>query len=276
MLPNLITIGATKSGTTSLHDYLDLHPQISMSEIKELDFFILEKNWPKGIEWYESNFAFTGETKIVGESSPNYSACHMFSGVPERMYSVLPDVKLIYILRDPVDRIVSHYAHNYRRRIEHRAIFEVLTGLENNPYVLWSKYYKQLEQYLVYFSQSAILILTLDELSQHRHRTLQKVFRFLGVDDSFYSQEFSRISYSSSSKRRTNRVGTLLSRIPGENKFKSLLPIPLARAYRAISSSSVTKPVLDPELKQALIDVLKDDINRLREYTGNDFEAWCL
>jgi hypothetical protein len=72
MLPNLIIIGAMKCATTSLHYYLNLHPEILMSEEKQLDFFISELNWNKGIEWYESNF--TDKAKIYGETSPIFLA----------------------------------------------------------------------------------------------------------------------------------------------------------------------------------------------------------
>lgn len=111
MLPNLIVIGAHKCATTSLHYYLGLHPQISMSREKELNFFIKERNWYKGIEWYKSNF--TTKAMIYGESSPNYTNYPFFMGVPERMCSVVPEAKLIYIVRDPIDRVISHYVHNY-------------------------------------------------------------------------------------------------------------------------------------------------------------------
>jgi hypothetical protein len=103
-----------------------------MSSTKELDFFVLEKNWSKGIKWYESNFTSTDETKILGESSPNYTKCHVFGGVPKRMYSVLPEARLIYILRDPIERIVSHYMHSYHRRRENRNISEALTDLKHS------------------------------------------------------------------------------------------------------------------------------------------------
>jgi hypothetical protein len=276
MLPNLVVIGAAKSGTTSLHSYLDLHPQISMSPTKELNFFVLEKNWPKGVEWYESNFVSSDETRILGESSPSYTQYPVFKGVPERMHLVLPEAKLIYILRDPIERIISHYVHNYRRRVENRSISEVLTDLENNPYVLWSKYYTQLEQYLDHFPQSSILIITLEDLRRYRQQTLQKVFRFLGVDDSFWSQGFSSILYTSSGKRRRNQIGLLCSRMPGKGIIKSLLPSSFVKVYRSLSSSKVNRPVLSTRLEQALIDVLKDDIDCLRKYTGSDFDAWCL
>ena len=67
-----------------------------MSPEKELNFFVLERNWRKGIKWYKSNF--TGKARVYGESSPNYTMYPFFDGVPERIYSVAPDARLIYIL----------------------------------------------------------------------------------------------------------------------------------------------------------------------------------
>lgn len=278
MLPNLIVIGAARSGTTSLHSYLDLHPEISMSSTKELDFFVLEKNWPKGIEWYKSNFTPTDETKVLGESSPSYTMCHVFSGVPQRMHRFLPEARLIYILRDPIDRIVSHYMYNYRRRREARKLSEALTDLEINYYVLCSKYYTQLEQYLSYFPQPNIHVITLENLFSNCQKTMQEAFQFLGVDNSFYSQDFSNTLHRSSDKRRINQMGLLWSRVPGKHIIKSLLPFPSysARVYRSLSYSKVKKPTLTKKLKQELIDYLQDDINRLRRHVSNNFERWCL
>src|SRR3954454_1582153 len=103
MLPNLIVIGAAKAGTTSLHHYLDLHPQIAMSRWKELDFFSKEFD-RDGLRWYESQFA---DAPVRGESSPSYTRHPENPGAAARMASVVPDAKLIYIVRDPVDRYVS-------------------------------------------------------------------------------------------------------------------------------------------------------------------------
>lgn len=102
MLPNLVVIGGMKCGTSSLHYYLSLHPQISMSEPKELSFFA--ENWPRGRDWYEAHFP--EDLPIRGESSPNYMKHPAFPGVPERMVSLVPDAKLVYLVRDPIARIV--------------------------------------------------------------------------------------------------------------------------------------------------------------------------
>ncbi|MBW2037940.1 MAG: sulfotransferase domain-containing protein [Deltaproteobacteria bacterium] len=276
MLPNLIVIGAAKAGTTSLHYYLGLHPQISMSHPKELNFFVLQKNWSKGIEWYESHF--TGETEVLGESSPNYTKHPVFSGVPKRMHSVVPEAKLIYILRDPIERIVSHYAYEFMARRENRGIREALRDLENNHYVACSQYHMQLEQYLDYFPESNILIMTLEDLSRRPQQTLQEVFRFLEVDESFHSPNFSEARHRSSDKRRINQIGLLWARMPGKNLIKSLFPSStyLSKTFYLLSHRKFKKPILDERLKQELIDFLKDDVDRLRKYTSNDFEYWCL
>src|SRR5262245_43211435 len=105
MLPNLIVIGAGKCGTTSLHLYLGLHPEISMTQQKELNFFVAELNWRRGLGWYEEQFR--EGTPVRGESSVAYSEYPQRQGVPERMAALVPDVNIVYCVRDPFERMVS-------------------------------------------------------------------------------------------------------------------------------------------------------------------------
>jgi hypothetical protein len=271
MLPNLIVIGAMKGGTSSLHNYLDLHPQISMSHPKELDFFVLEKNWPRGVQWYESHF--TDGTRIRGESSPNYTKCHFFAGVPERVHSIVPEAKLIYVLRDPIERIISHYVHNIAARWDDRRFPAALR--ENIDYVSCSKYYMQLEKYLDCFPKRDTLIIASEDLHRRRRQTLQEVFRFLGVDDAFYTEGFSKVLHESSAKRRKTKAGWLLARVPGRKAIRSLFPSS-SRFANGLSKREIKRPVLTEDLRQELIDALRDDVELLKEYTGSDFEHWCL
>src|SRR3954452_21113023 len=112
--PNLLIIGAHKAGTTSLHRYLDIHPEVRMSEHKELAYFCGPTNDPLlvsrrhlGEAWYRANFV--GSVAVHGESSTPYTFYSVVRGVPQRIHGAIPDVKLIYIVRDPVDRLISHY-----------------------------------------------------------------------------------------------------------------------------------------------------------------------
>src|SRR4051812_23979775 len=105
-LPDFIIIGAMKAGTTSLARYVDLHPRLHTSRRKEPDFFLRDAAPPKTLAWYEAGFEETG--KLQCEASTNYTKYPFSRGVPARMHALLPGIKLIYILRDPVERIRSH------------------------------------------------------------------------------------------------------------------------------------------------------------------------
>jgi hypothetical protein len=275
-LPNLIIIGAGKCGTTSLHYYLNLHPQISMSRQKELDFFIREGNWHKGIQWYKAQF--TAQADVCGEASPKYTFYPLFNGAPQRMHTVVPEAKLVYVLRDPMERIISHYIHYYATGQENRTLTQALSDLDHNPYIWRSKYFLQLEKYLTFFSHSQILILTLEDLHYHPRETLKRIFRFLGVE-SFYSAKFSNVRHPSRGKRRKNRFGLWLCHRPGFRSLERLPPQILWHVDRFLYfpfSRRIERPKLDSALRQALIASLQDDIDRLRAYTGYRFEHWCL
>ena len=110
--PNLFIIGAMKSGTTTLHEYLDSHPQIAMSRIKEPGFFVEELTLRQGEDWYLSLFEQDDRFRYRGESSTHYTKLPVFRGVAERLSRFNPEARLIYIMRNPIERLVSHYWHN--------------------------------------------------------------------------------------------------------------------------------------------------------------------
>jgi hypothetical protein len=265
-LPNLIIIGAMKCGTSSLHQYLNLHPQIHMSQTKELDFFITAKNWGKGLEWYQSNF--TEHADVIGESSPNYTKYPIFKGVPERMHHLIPDAKLIYVVRDPIKRIISHYTHQFTNRDEHRTLDEAFAHLENNHYVDCSRYTLQIEQFLPYYSWSRILVVSLEELSHNRMVTLKRVFRFLEVDDAFEHAEFSTVFHQSSQKKRLTNLGARLFALPAGGRLLKFLP--------NLMAEKVQKPTMSPAVRSNLVNALQDDVNKLRELTQQSFSEWSL
>ena len=122
-LPTFLIIGTMKGGTTSLHRYLRQHPEVFMPERKELNFFLdeyagppidppEERNWSRGITWYERQFAGAERERAVGEASANYSRYPTYPGVAERIAEVVPKVKIIYLVRNPIDRVFSHYLHD--------------------------------------------------------------------------------------------------------------------------------------------------------------------
>lgn len=265
-LPNLVIIGAMKCGTTSLHRYLELHPQIYMAPAKELDFFIQKKPfYQKGLSWYESNFdgAQAKGKAIVGEASPNYTKCHAFPDVPKCMHEVIPDTKLIYILRDPIKRAVSHYLHQYVARHEHREINEALKDLENNHYIKSSQYGLQLEYFLPYYSIEKILVLTLEELSSDSAAVLRKVFKFLEVDPTFQHPDFLKVHHQSAVKRRQTSIGAQLYSLPQGPR--------LCKLFSKVATKPVDKPILSTQTEAKLREFFCADITKLSALTQQAF-----
>jgi len=204
-LPNLIVIGAAKCGTTSLHEYLDLHPQIAMSREKELGFFVEGKNWSRGVDWYASQF--DADAAVRGESTPAYSAYPLYEGVPGRIAQVVPDAKLVYLVRDPIDRIVSHYTH---RTINFPDMGTLEAALRDDTLRRWfvepSRYWLQLVQYRAHFPDEQIIVVDSDELRLRRRETLESVFRFVGVDP-VWSGVFAPEHNSAVGQTRLSRPG---------------------------------------------------------------------
>jgi Sulfotransferase domain len=261
VLPNLVVIGAQKAGTSSLHLYLKLHPEIAMSAVKELNYFSGPGwNWERGLEWYSEQFRV--DAPVRGESSPSYAAYPYTRGVPERMASIIPDARLIYLVRDPVERMVSAYAHRRSRGYEQRDIEEVFTDplFSGSGYVAQSRYATQLTRYLEHFEAARVLVVDRDDLLNRRPATLRRIFRFLEVNEAFTSPRFEKLSNTMGSqgagsllRRRTRRVLTKVAR----------------HDRRAV------RPQIDDELRVSLLNRLfAEEVARLRELTGQPFASW--
>ena len=278
MRPNLIVIGAAKCGTTSLHRYLDAHPAIAMSKEKELSFFVEEKNWSRGFAWYEGQF--DSNAPVRGESSTTYSAFPLWRGVPERIAQVVPDAKLVYCVRDPIERIVSHYAHRTVNWPEMGTLEETLADAHLREWLVTpSRYWLQLEQYLAHFPADRILVLDSDELRASTQTALARVFDFVGVDPSFRSREFARPHNVAQGRTRQNRVGrtasSLLAVTLGSSRSRRIRE----RAPQALKSpfrAKLPSPVLTRTLREELEAELRGDVERLRTHTGLAFAGWSI
>lgn len=276
MLPNFLIIGAMKAGTTSLYYYLRGHPRVFMSDEKEIHFFNRDRNWEQGATWYERFFEGVGDVDAVGEASPGYSMYPHRRGVPERIASLMPNVRLIYVIRDPIDRMRSHYAHRQASGSVVLPIDEEL--LENPLYLDMSRYALQIEQYLDHFGRDQLLVVVSEDLRSDRAATMATVFTFLGVDPEFpvRAGEFHRTAQK---RTRTTR-GRFLGQIPGYELARRLSPAGVKkRFYRAL-----TTPTADPALleissatRSALEAELRSDIMRLCDHLAvPEVAAWGI
>jgi Sulfotransferase family len=273
-LPNLIVIGAQKCGTSALHSYLARHPEISMSHPKELNFFVAEqrpetvsaaiKNWSLGVDWYRAQFE--PEATVRGESSPNYTADPALPGVPGRMAKIIPDAKVIFMVRDPVDRARAQWIHTYSNRVQRKPLHRAV--LEDEEYVARSSYHHQLSLFTEHYPMERILVLEQDELLHDREATLKRVFNFLGVDRDFWHPAYDRKRHETQKRRRKTWLGKRVwRRLP--RRLRNL-------RHRWPLSTEFEHTELDDATRAELAARLRDDANRFRELTGKRFESWSV
>lgn len=260
-LPHFIIIGAMKAGTTSLHENLKVHPEIGMSTYKEPNYFT--RAYTKKLEWYQGLFG-SGKVKF-GDASPSYSMRHKFPQTAERIYKTLPKVKLIYILRDPVDRIISHLHHNlYRDRIKLKNVNEEV--LQNSNYITTSRYYYQISPYLKFFDREDILFVDLAKMKKCPQEVLDEVCEFIGVDLFDFSEGI-KISFNSSQRYLIKYHDSIHKYFP-KNIAK------LSHLFFYVLDIKISRPILKESTLVAIKKALEDDVKKLEENIGVDVSLW--
>ncbi len=233
-LPNLIVIGAAKCGTTALHRYLAAHPEIAMSPRKELMLFGGNR-WIERLGWYADQF--DGTRAVRGESSPSYSMDPFIPHVVEQMEVVLPeDAKFVYVVGDPIPRVVAHWGEQHGLGNDERSLVDALRDLDprTNPYVAASRY----GHHLGLFGPARVHVIDQADLRDDRRTTLRALFAFIGVDESFWIDAF-------------------------EHEHNT-------------ATTKVARPDLDDETTQRLAVCLAPDVARFRALTQRAFARWSI
>ncbi len=312
-LPNFLIIGAQRSGTTSLYNYLRQHPQIFMSPIKEPRFFVFDgeefpsqgkdeaspsaaryQNFRQRSIWsfddYCALFQGVRDEKAIGEASPHY-LYHPRSA--DRIKARLPGVKLVAILRDPVERAYSNYFLSIRdnkRQVVSDFIEKAREERKLNMDNIWdgSKHYlrkgfyaAQLIRYHKVFPPNQMRVYLYEDLKSNLHNLIQDVFRFLEVDDSFIPDMSSKFSTSGQVMKNKKHLQFLSNRrwliglskmmLSDEIRHEVLKKISLCINSR---NEEIVTPPLPPELRSELIQIYRDDILRLQDLIQRDLSAW--
>jgi hypothetical protein len=288
--PTFLIIGAMKGGTTSLHGYLDAHPQVQMSAVKETNFFSGPsdgKPYARGAERisrlddYER--LFDPDVAVRGEASPSYTMYPRRKGVPERIAEVVPDARLIYLVRDPIDRLLSHYHHSLSVDGRQQPLREAIGDYRDPdcPFTCPGFYAAQLDRYLPYFPQERILVIDQADLRERREATLREVFGFLAVDESFVSPQFEQ-EMNAGRDLRTHSSAVVLLR-QARTRVGPLwrsLPSGARRSIRGtvhrIAGRPLEPPSMDEGLRAELEELYADDVARLRALTGRPFAGWSI
>lgn len=204
-LPDFLIVGAQKAGTTSLLYYLSQHPDVYVSPLKEINYFNLEIHRP--LNEYRHYFPLQIERLFrknlkAGEATPDYM---IYRQVPEAIAKVLPDVKIIMLLRNPADRVFSHYGHNLMMKREWLSLEDALkyedirTGKDyidiykckkdaiknysNYNYKARGIYYEQIVWFLQYFDKSNLLVLQSEAFFNNPLQSVNETLRFMGLTE---------------------------------------------------------------------------------------------
>lgn len=288
-LPNFLGIGAAKSGTTTLHDILILHPDIFLPDIKEAHFFDYQKNYKLGLNWYERKiFGKCKQEKAIGEITPSYL---YLDYVPERIYENLgKDLKLILMFRNPVDRAYSQYLMNVRRGYERETFNEgirleqsrIKKGIQEKihfSYLDRGFYSIQLKRYMEFFHpENMFFIIFEEDIKQNLNNTVRDILRFLNVDIMNLNLE---IKSNPASVPRSKLIRDIIYK---QTIFKTigrqLLPFKISRKKIKMFIDNLNQRAyrgkkIDLELKTTLIrKYFLKDILELENLINRDLSIW--
>jgi hypothetical protein len=273
-LPTYLIAGLPKCGTTALAAYLETHPEVFVAPQKEVHFF--DQHFARGIPWYRSQFAGATAERAVGEATPTYM---MRDDTVARIASVVPDVRLIVVLRNPVDRALSHYwwmrgAVGFERRdFEVAARAEMLdpTGATTRPhfgYLEGSRYAAHLDRLYRSFPPQAVHVVIAEDLRRAGQATFAGVCRFLGVTDDFQPPNIGAV-VNRAFRRRSETLHLAMLRT------RAWRWLPMARWIDHRNRVELSYEPLDPGLRHELMAWFSEDTARLSAALGRDLsQTW--
>lgn len=271
---HFIVIGAMKAGTTSIYQHLLSHPGISMSRMKETDYFVESANWKLGEQWYRQQFS--ENAAVTGEVSPNYTKHDIFPGVAERIVAYSRQTKLIFLARDPVDRFFSQYFHVLS--MGHTATQpEQLIGSKSGDHILeTSRYAAQIETYLRLFSREQLLFLDFAELRDSPQITLDKVTEFLEVAP----LRIGKIA-TTNDGRSIAAMPVFVQRLWRSRLMRRIDPL-VSRQFRDRTRKLLSRgkprplPEIPDEMRSQVAQELAEDAAKFREISRMPFEDWII
>lgn len=275
-LPDFLIIGAMKSATTSLYRWLADQPEVFMAWPKEADFFSRDDLWRKGIESYAAMFTPATSDQLIGEASVSYSSPDRSAVAAPRMARTVPDARLVYVLRHPVERIRSHYRHEIQRGRERRPLLEALAE-PGNGYLGNSRYFSCLEPYLRSFPREQICVVRFDDLVGDPAPGWRSVLTHLGLPDRPRPPTVHNVTEEKPQHRRAMlllrrsgllRAGLVAKLPPGMRRIGKRFVMRDDAGYRA-----QVEGALEP-IPQGLTEPVWEDVARLETWLGLDRPLW--
>jgi hypothetical protein len=274
--PNFLVIGAAKAATTSLCQLLGLHPQVFMSRPKEPFFFCYDHVYAQGWPWYERLFEGADGKRAIGEGSTPYSQTGTYPNTVERIVKHLPDARILYITRHPLDRLESMWIELLSQGLTMLPFNRALR--EDPQYIDSALYWKQLSAYRKYFPDERVKLLFFDDFQRDPDAVLRSCFEFLGVDASIKIENADEPRYASEGKRKDRGLTNFLrTRLPFFLRLRDISPSWLRSFARASLKTPIPgRPRWDQDTRTWVIESIRDDVATFLRHAGKPEDYWKL
>lgn len=265
--PDFMIIGAMKCATSTLHVQLALQPGFVMSEPKEPNFFSNDEIYAQGMDWYYSLFSAATDGDLCGESSTHYTKLPTYPHTIERIQQHVPDAKFIYVMRHPIDRLVSQFIHEWSQRVSPtKDINEAVLSLP--ILVQYSQYSMQLRPFLETFGPDRVLPVFTENLRHHPQRELERVCRFLGYSGDPVWQESTGHQHQSSERLIASGWRDALVKPPLLRDLRRTLVPKSFRNWVRKQWTMKERPQLSPERVAYLEQLFDPDLAVLGQWMG--------
>jgi len=271
-LPDFIIIGAMKCATSTLHEQLARQPGIFMSTPKEPNFFSDEAQFARGMDWYRSLFRDAADDDLCGESSTHYTKLPTYPRTVRRMMTRLGGrVKLIYIMRHPIDRLRSHYVHEWSKQMITVGIDE---AIDRHPELIdYGRYGMQLEPYFEAFGCESILPVFFDRIVAAPQDELERICRFIGYSKRpEWARDLPEQNVSSRRLRRTRIRSLLLDSRRMRALGRRFVPKWGRNLIEDLWAVKVNTE-LSADVRNRLTEVFDEDLGRLGRWLGLDLNC---
>lgn len=277
--PNLFLVGAMKAGTNTLHRLLDAHPDVFMSKKPKEPSWFAGSNSGKSEDWYLGLFGEAGDARYLGEASTDYTRAPRLKGVPARIKAYSPDARILYIMRDPLDRALSHYWWDVQYSAEGRSFKDAASRSREIRDV--GHYAMQLAPYLDTFGREHVHVLTLESLTANAPAALAALWDFLDVAPADVTGGAPPPRYNPG-RAQVPRLpaASLISQLkdsPAWNAAKALVPPQMRRRAIASLARPVERVIAAEEITEAAAALrprLLEETRALSRLLGRDFPEW--
>jgi hypothetical protein len=261
-LPDFIVIGAMKCATTTLHEQLARQPGIAMSRPKEPNFFSDDEVYALGLDWYASLFRESPEGGLLGESSTHYTKRPNHPWTVERMARALPDVKLVYLMRHPIDRLVSHYRHEW---LDRRIVVTIDEAIDLHPELVdYGRYAMQLEPYLDAFGPDRVHPIFFERLVAEPQAELERLCEFLGSRGRPHWDRAMKPKNTTDERMRRSELRDVVVNAPVLAPLRRrLVPRGLTERVKDLWRVKPERPLLAPESTERLRELFDPDLAQL-------------